>query len=314
MEFTAWSVLVDLGLISLLLLAGKLARAKIKVIQRLFIPASILAGLAGLVLGPNGFALLPFSGSESIAVYPEILIVLIFAAIPLGQAFDLRGLAGRAGALWSYSMAMYLLQWGLGLLFALAVLGVVWDLPEGFGLMLAAGWAGGFGTAAAVGSAFEGLGWSEATSLGFTSATVGVAVCIVGGLALTKWGARTGKTTILSDFDELPDHLRTGLVARPERESVGEGTVSPASLEPLTLHLGLILIVATAAYYLSILAGTLFPAVTVPAFAVAFVVAFGFAWAFVGGSVLVAAGVLAFAWLMGWWALGGSRQTAGGEG
>lgn len=448
MEFTAWSVLTDLGFISVLLLAGKLIRAKVKPVQRLFIPASIMAGLLGLALGPNGAGIIPFS--DQIAVYAEILIAVIFAAIPLGQVFDLRGIAGRAGALWSYSMAMYLLQWGLGLLFALTVLGLIWDLPEGFGLMLAAGWAGGFGTAAAIGSSFEGLGWNEATSLGFTSATVGVAVCIVGGLALTKWGARTGNTSILTDFGELPDELRTGLVARERREPVGEGTVSPASLEPLAFHLGLVLAVTLVAYYLSQLGASIFPQIVIPVFAVAFlvglalqvtlarsgaaeyvdrgtvsgitgtttdllvafgiasivpsvvanyvvpltillifglvyclvlfryltplmfseywfergiftwgwatasvatgiallrivdpklesntledfgvayvgfapveiavatfapfIVAFGFAWAFIGGSVLIGLGALALAWVMGWWAVGRVRQTSG---
>ena len=271
MQFDAYALLVDLGFVSLLLLAGKLIRAKVGVFQRLLIPASIAAGLLGLALGPNAAGLIPFS--EQVAEYPTVLIAVIFAAIPLAQSFALRGLAERAGAMWSYSMAMYLLQWGLGLLFALALLGLIFDLPEGFGLMLAAGWAGGFGTAAAIGTTFEGLGWNEATSLGFTSATVGVAVCIVGGLALTKWGARTGKTSILADFDQLPEELRTGLIAREEdREPIGRGTVSPASLEPLAFHLSLILAATMGGYYLAELLGTLLSGIAVPVFAAAFVV------------------------------------------
>lgn len=448
MEFGAWALLVDFGFISLLLLAGKLIRAKVKLVQRLFIPSSIMAGLLGLALGPAGAGIIPFS--DQISNYPTVLIALVFAALFLGQTFDFRGLAGRVGALWSYSLAMYVLQWGLGLLFVLAVLDLVWDLPDGFGLMLAAGWAGGFGTAAAVGSAFDGLGWAGATSLGFTSATVGVVVCIVGGLALTKWGARTGRTGLLADFDELPEDLRTGLIPPERRESIGAGTVSPSSLEPLALHLGIVLAVTMAAYYLSELGGSLLPGVVIPVFAVAFlvgiaaqailvwtrtasyvdrttvngitgtvtdfliafgiasivpsvvanyvvplalllifgvvycvvlfryltprmfpeywfergiftwgwatasfatgiallrivdpkmesgtledtgiaymgwapvevamatfapfIVAFGFAWAFIGGSLMLGAGVLVFAWLMGWWATGGAPRTPG---
>lgn len=191
MEFDAYALLVDLGFISLLLLIGTLVRAKVGLWQVLLVPASITAGLLGLLLGPNAAGLIPFS--DQIAEYPTVLIAVIFAAIPLAQGFELRGIAQRAGALWSYSLAMYLLQWGLGLLFALTVLGLLFDLPDGFGLMLAAGWAGGFGTAAAVGTAYQGLGWNEATTLGFTSATVGVAVCIVGGLALIRWGRRPAR-------------------------------------------------------------------------------------------------------------------------
>ncbi|CAN5719646.1 hypothetical protein BH24ACT22_BH24ACT22_19290 [soil metagenome] len=198
------------------------------------------------------------------------MIAVIFASLPLGQSFDLSSIAGRVGALFSYSLAMYVMMWGAGLLFALAVLGLIWDLPGGFGLMLASGFVGGHGTAAAVGTAFEGLGWQEAQSLAFTSATVGVIAAILGGLALTQWGARTGRTTILADFKDLPVELRTGLVPRKRRESIGEGMVSPVSLEPLALHLGLILMAATGAYYLAQGGETLLPQLAIPVFAVAY--------------------------------------------
>ena len=271
MEFDAYALLVDLGFISLLLLVGMLVRAKIGLWQMLLVPASITAGLLGLALGPNAAGLIPFS--DQIAEYPTVLIAVIFASIPLAQSFELRGIAQRAGALWSYSMAMYILQWGLGLLFALTVLGLFFDLPDGFGLMLAAGWAGGFGTAAAVGAAYQGLGWNEATTLGFTSATVGVAVCIVGGLALTKWGTKTGKTGILGDAGQLPEELRTGLVSREEdRENIGKATISPASIEPLAFSLCLVLAATMGGYYLAILGGTLLSGIEIPSFATAFVV------------------------------------------
>lgn len=270
MEFTPWNIFTDLGLIFLLLLIGKAIRAKVKPAQVLFLPASIIAGILGLLLGPNGFGIIPLS--DQIGTYPAILIAIIFASLPLGQTFNLQAIAGRVGALWSYSQAMYIMMWGAGLLFALGVLGLIWDLPRGFGLMLASGFVGGHGTAAAVGTAFEGIGWQEAQSLAFTSATVGVVAAILGGLALVKWGASTGRTNILADFSDLPTELRTGLIPRERRESIGEGTVSPISLEPLAFHLGLILIAAMAAYYLSDLGETLISGLSIPVFAVAYLV------------------------------------------
>ena len=42
--FTPWTLFVDIGIISLLLLAGKLMRVKISLVQKLFIPPSLLAG------------------------------------------------------------------------------------------------------------------------------------------------------------------------------------------------------------------------------------------------------------------------------
>jgi ESS family glutamate:Na+ symporter len=211
---------------------------------------------------------LPFSAQLS--SYPGMLIVLIMAAVPLGHALRPRPMAARVGALYSYSQAGEALMWGLGLLFGLAVLGLIWDLHDGFGLLLALGWAGGFGTAAAAGSAFEQYGWPEATSLGYTAATVGVVVCIVGGLIATKWATRQRLTTDHAGLDELPPELRTGLLPEEKRTPIGTATLSSNSLESLTLHLGLILLPATAAYYLNEWFKVLFPGVSIPLFSLGF--------------------------------------------
>ncbi len=69
MEFTLWDVLTDLGLLSLLLLVGMVLRARVIFLQRSFMPASIIAGILGLILGPNGFQIIPFS--DFIGTYPS---------------------------------------------------------------------------------------------------------------------------------------------------------------------------------------------------------------------------------------------------
>ena len=152
MDFTPWTVFVDLGLVSILLLLGQLLRARVGFIQKLFLPANVLAGLGGLLLGPNGFALIPLS--SSIAAYPGVLIALIFASLPFAsQEFTFKSSRG-ATELWAYSSVTMLLQWGLGMLFGLVVLGAVWPaLYHGFGAILASGFVGGHGTAAAIGAA-----------------------------------------------------------------------------------------------------------------------------------------------------------------
>lgn len=268
MEFTVWSLVTDLAIVCALLMIAQVLRAKLRILQASFLPASIIAGAAGLAFGPNGLDVLPFS--DQISTYPGVLIVLIMAAVPLGFRPP-RRMARRIGAFYSYSQAGEIFMWALGLLFGLAVLGQIWDLHDGFGLLLALGWAGGFGTAAAAGSTFEERGWAEATSLGYTAATVGVVVCIVGGLIATKWAARKRLTTDLAAFDELPEEYRTGLVSPENRRPIGTATLSSSTLESLTLHLGLILVPAGAGYYLNQWFEELFPSVSVPLFALGFV-------------------------------------------
>ena len=70
--FTPWTLFVDIGIISLLLLVGKLMRIKIKWVQKLFIPPSLLAGFIGLACGPHGFDILPLSNQTG--TYAGILI------------------------------------------------------------------------------------------------------------------------------------------------------------------------------------------------------------------------------------------------
>ena len=79
--FTPWTLFVDIGIISSLLLIGKLMRVKIKWVQQLFIPPSLLAGFIGLALGPHGLDVLPLSSQTG--TYAGILIAFIFGALPL---------------------------------------------------------------------------------------------------------------------------------------------------------------------------------------------------------------------------------------
>ncbi|SDI35425.1 sodium/glutamate symporter [Natribacillus halophilus] len=262
---------IDLGLISALLLIGVMLRARFRFIQKFFIPASMIAGFIGLALGPNGFDWLPFS--DSIADYPTILIAVIFGAIPIGAAqVNWKKTFHRVRNMWLYSMFLTFLMWGGGAMITLLVLMHIWDVPEGFGLILGAGFLGGHGTAAAIGEALTNMGWEEATALGYTSATIGLLCAIVGGLFIVKRNAKKNQTTFISDFKDLPEDLRTGLVKKEDRESTGKGTVSPNTVDPLFFHLAIIGVVVVISYYLQESLQALFPQVSVPLLSLAFIV------------------------------------------
>ncbi|MFC0524604.1 sodium/glutamate symporter [Pontibacillus salicampi] len=268
---SVWDLAIDVGFISMLLLVGVVLRAKVSGIQKLFIPASIIAGIGGLTFGPNGFDILPFS--EMMSHYPTVLIAVIFGAIPIGAArVNWRKTFGRIRNMWVYSMILTLLMWGGGALATLAVLNHIWDLPKGFGLVLGAGFLGGHGTAAAVGEAFYGLGWEDATPLGYTSATIGLVCAILGGLFLIKKNARNQQTSFISDFKDLPTELRTGLVRKDSRGSIGEDTVSSNTVDPLFFHIAIIALVVMGSYYLKLGLEIVFPNISVPLLSLSFVV------------------------------------------
>ena len=270
--FTPWVLLSDLGIISALLLVGKIIRVKVKLIQKLFIPPSLLAGVIGLALGPNGLGWLPLSGS--MGTYAAVLIALVFGALPLSSPkFTVKEVAGRVGPMWVFAQLGMLLQWALAGLFGLFVMKLIWpELNDAFGVMLSTGFYGGHGTAAAIGEAFNGLGWDEAASLGMTTATVGVICAIIGGLICIKWAAKNKQTAFISDFADLPDELRSGLVPEQKRDSMGSATTSSISIEPLTFHLALVLLVAFLGYSMSVGVKQWYPQLELPVFSCAFIV------------------------------------------
>ena len=266
--FTPWTLFVDIGIISLLLLVGKLMRVKIKWIQQLFIPPSLLAGFIGLACGPHGFDILPIS--EQTGTYAGILIAFIFGALPLTSQKN-KGNQQEIGAMWVYSQTGLLLQWAFGGLLGLLVLNKIWPLSPGFGITMPSGYCGGHGTAAAIGQAFGQLGHDEILTLAMTAATFGIVGSVILGLIFVKWGAKKKHTTYLADYKDLPSELRTGLLPQEKRESMGESTCSSISIDSLTFNLAIICAIALGGYGISKLAAHFMPGFELPVFSCAFV-------------------------------------------
>lgn len=270
-EFTPWTLFIDIGIISVLLLIGKLIRVKVVWVQKLFIPPSLLAGFLGLAFGPNGFDILPLSGN--IGTYAGILIAFVFGSLPISSPKQKRKeISGRIGAMWAFSQSGLLLQWALGGFFGILLLSVIWNLESWFGIMLPSGFCGGHGTAAAIGQAFETLGFDDARSLAMTSATVGIVTSILGGLVLIKWATNHQHTKYISNFSDLPNELRTGLLPPEKRESMGQMTCSSISIDPLAFNLIIITTVAFGGYLLSKGVSFYFPKLELPVFSCAFIV------------------------------------------
>ena len=266
--FTPWTLFVDIGIISLLLLVGKLMRVKIKWVQKLFIPPSLLAGFIGLACGPHGFDILPLSNQTG--TYAGILIAFIFGALPLTSQ-KTKGDNKEIGKMWVYSQTGMLLQWAFGGLLGLLILNHIWPLNPAFGITMPSGFCGGHGTAAAIGQAFEQLGHDEILTLAMTAATFGIVASVILGLIFVKWGAKNKHTTYLADYKDLPSELRTGLLPPEKRESIGESTCSSISIDSLTFNLAIICAIALGGYGISKLAAHFMPGFELPVFSCAFV-------------------------------------------
>ncbi|MBO4263984.1 MAG: sodium:glutamate symporter [Bacteroidales bacterium] len=280
MNFTVWTLLIDVGLVSVLLMLGKLLRAKIRFIQKLFLPPSLIAGFGALLLGPEilgritgGTWCLPLN-PDTCATYSSLLIAFVFGCIPLTST-KMKGKQGSEGIgrMWVYSNAGMLLQWALGGALGLWVFSKLWDdVHPAFGIAMPAGFCGGHGTAAAMGTEFAKMSFEDMQSVSMTCATVGIVAAVVIGLAMIKWGTNHGKTSFIQKYNDLPDELRTGIIPKDKRDSIGEASFSAISLDSLTFNFATVCVIVLGGYGISKLIKYFWPALGVPVFICAFLV------------------------------------------
>lgn len=251
-HLTVYDFFIDFALASILILAGQLLRAKLSIFQRFFIPASMIAGFLGLLLGPNVLNVLPFSGS--IGSYAGVLIIIVFTIVGIngfefGKDTSGKEEATRVIGFQLFKFVAYYIQIAIPIAVTLLVIVKLFpQVPAGFGLLLASGFVGGHGTASAVGGTFASLGWADAMDLGMTFATLGILTGVFVGLAMIKIATKKGITGYIKDFQFISGDLRTGLVSEENRESMGKQTISSVSLDTLCFHLSIVLGVSGLGY------------------------------------------------------------------
>lgn len=148
----ATTVLYDFCVMSALLFVSKVIRAKVRFIQKLYIPTALIAGFLGLIFGPRGFGWIPFS--PEIGNYAGILIAVLFGSLFLGDKTkaSFKQMFNRVGETFLVNCAAEVFQFGFFSLIGVAVLPKIFaGINKGFALMLPAGFVGGHGTAAAIG-------------------------------------------------------------------------------------------------------------------------------------------------------------------
>ena len=267
--FTPWTMVIDLGIISFLIMVGKYIRVKFPLVQRFLIPPAVLAGVIGLVLGPEVLGWLPLSGS--LGTYAGILIAFVFSTIPFTSSSGSKEFA-KVRRMWGYSQGGMLLQWAFGGLLGILILSRFWPINESFGIAMPAGYCGGHGSAAALGSAFAGFGQEEFLTLAMTAATVGIICSIIIGLIFIRIGTKRGYSSCLTQAEELPMELRTGLIERSERKSIGYDVFSGISVSTLTFHLSLVAMIVLGGYLLSRGGAELAPGLELPVFSCAYII------------------------------------------
>ncbi len=241
---TLTDVLQDFAYLSVLLLIGFEMRKRIKILQRYFIPTSLIAGTLGMFFGPNWLGTvsavhIPFSGS--LPQWAGVLVIFVCATMFLGIELGKVGRDGMATTFMAGVCHQSQILIGLGVA---AVFGLFTDLPYQFGYMGVWGFYAGHGNATTVGTIIKEAGyWDDAVGVGVTFATIGIVTGIVIGMILINYGARKGFTHVKMSFEMMPEEERTGYIAPGNRPSVGNAVTNASSLDPMAFQLAIVGIV-----------------------------------------------------------------------
>lgn len=235
LDISSGRFFLDFAWLSALLLAGFFIRYKIAFFQRYLIPANLLAGILGLMIGMNGVAWIDLT-SERLGIYVYHLLALLFIGLSLRATHKNIGLSSvKTGIIF---IITYLVQGIIGLLIAFALIFTVQpDLFAGIGMLPPLAFGMNPGIAYTIGQNWEIFGFENGGIVGLTFAAAGFIAAYTTGVYFVKRGIQRGQAELIQPGDtEAQFHL-------PDTEqgiSAGRITTSPGVLESLSFHIGLI--------------------------------------------------------------------------
>ncbi len=233
------ALFVHVSLLGILLLISTWLRLKIPLLKQYHIPASLVAGVIGLILGPFFIGVISSEVTTTWSGLAGRLIVIVFAPMMMGKnKYSGKSIAKKAlgSIIWSYNASF--VQYAFPILVTALVLTPAFGVNELFGTVVEQGWAGGHGTAGGMAIVFEELGWLDGQSLSVTSATIGLLFGIIGGIIIINIGTRKGWTAFLHDTTGIKNE-EVELFTK-EKPVSGHDAISSGVINNLAFHGALI--------------------------------------------------------------------------
>ena len=230
--------MLSFGFLCLLMGLGYFIRRKIKLLQRLYLLASVIGGLLGLLLLQT--LPLPEEATAGWGKIPGQLINVVFACLFLGSTLPpLSRVWKSSSRQLAYGQIVAWGQYAVGCILLLALIKPIFGLPDVFAGIMPVGFEGGHGTAGGMGPVFSDLGVPEMKDYALASATGGIIGAIVVGMAMVNWAVRRGyvegRQMPSLEIEELD-----GIIPLENRPSAGKLTVKSDVIGSLSLHLSFI--------------------------------------------------------------------------
>lgn len=248
------TVVYDFSIMSLLILVGFFLRKHFKIFQNLYIPASLIGGFLGCILGPQILGrispiYLTSWYDNGISAWSSVMMCVIFSASFLGKKSENMGETTLSCTL--TAMLSHQTQIIAGLIcVGICIFLMGYDLPIAFGYTACYGFYGGHGTAASVGSILQDMGWQEGTDVAVTMATAGLVFGIVFGVIMINIAARKGKTKYVKEPAAVPTEILCGYIAPKNRKPYGYAATQNDTLDPFCFNFCFVGIICLVAYLL----------------------------------------------------------------
>jgi glutamate:Na+ symporter, ESS family len=244
-------------ILGILLIVAKWFRLNIKILQKYFIPTSLIAGLLGLILKENlifkfithtfktnifKYNLISSQVQEIWMLIPSILITIIFASLFIGKDFS------HFKKLWKITKSQIafaqVTAWGqyvVGFLVTLLILVPFFNGNVLSAALIEISFEGGHGAAAGMVNTFNDLGFPEGADLSIALATFGILSGIVTGIILLNWRLHTNKTNLAKNPNKMSDTELKGIYPKNKQPKIAL-TTRPHSIESFSIHLAFILV------------------------------------------------------------------------
>lgn len=248
LDISAGNFFLDFAWLGLFLVMGTYLRSRVKLFQNYLIPANLIAGVVGLILGANVLGWVDLT-TERLGAYVYHLLALLFIALGLRAPNRKVGLTSvKFGIIF---ICVYLVQAILGLMIAfLLIYTIAPDLFAGIGLLAPLAYGMNPGIAYSVGQNWEQFGFEHGGVVGLTMSAAGFVIAYTAGIWLVRSGISKGKAHFIGSAEEISNDMKAGVYKHPKPNQSEKITTPPENIESLSIHLGLIGLTFILTYFL----------------------------------------------------------------
>ena len=179
------------------------------VLQKLFIPSSLVAGFACLILGPQLLGTIPKEVTDVWASLPKYLISIVFAGLFLGKTIPkVKYIWRMSGSMIAFGNTIAWGQYVLGIIITALILIPFFNANPLSAALIEISFEGGHGTAAGLAPTFEQLGWSEGTDIALGLATFSIVAAIFSGIIIVNvHNRKLNKNNPAESFDHIEKQM-----------------------------------------------------------------------------------------------------------